>query len=238
MWKGATFERVEKKYFLTPAQQQALLAAAGARLAPDQYGRYTICNLYLDTWDDALIRRSLEKPPYKAKLRLRSYGVPQDQDPVFLELKKKYRGVVYKRRITLPQDQAMDYLLQGTPPQEQGQIFREIDYFLSLYRPFPKLYLAYDRWAFRGTQDPELRVTFDTRIRSRDYRLDLTAGDDGTLLLPQEAVLMELKTVGAIPLWLCHLLSQLAIYPVSFSKYGAIYQRRQEGRGPWCLRVS
>lgn len=90
---GYTFERRELKYRITDAQRAALEAAFGARMVPDEYGESTICNIYYDTADYRLIRASLEKPAYKEKLRLRSYGVTKPGGEVFLELKKKYRAL-------------------------------------------------------------------------------------------------------------------------------------------------
>ena len=107
---GYTFERRELKYRITDAQRAALEAAFGARMVPDEHGESTICNIYYDTADYRLIRASLEKPAYKEKLRLRSYGVTEPGGKVFLELKKKYKGIVYKRRITLPEDAAGDFI--------------------------------------------------------------------------------------------------------------------------------
>ena len=107
---GYTFERRELKYRITDAQRAALEAAFGARMVPDEHGESTICNIYYDTADHRLIRASLEKPAYKEKLRLRSYGVTEPGGEVFLELKKKYKGIVYKRRITLPEDAAGEFI--------------------------------------------------------------------------------------------------------------------------------
>ena len=107
---GYTFERRELKYRITDAQRAALEAAFGARMVPDEHGESTICNIYYDTADYRLIRASLEKPAYKEKLRLRSYGATEPGGEVFLELKKKYKGIVYERRITLPEDAAGDFI--------------------------------------------------------------------------------------------------------------------------------
>ena len=107
---GYTFERRELKYRITDAQRAALEAAFGARMVPDKYGESTICNIYYDTADYRLIRASLEKPAYKEKLRLRSYGVTEPGGEVFLELKKKYKGIVYKRRITPPEDATGEFI--------------------------------------------------------------------------------------------------------------------------------
>ena len=161
---------------------------------------------------------------YKEKLRLRSYGIPGDEDTVFLEIKKKFDGVVYKRRISMKLCEARDYLAgKAAPGGKDEQILREIDWFRSYYQPVPKVYLAYDRVACFGTEDPELRITFDQNIRYRTDALDLAAGDRGDLIIEPGEVLMELKIAGSMPLWLSHILNELAIYPASFSKYGVCY---------------
>ena len=119
------FERYEKKYFLTPAGQKALLQTIAPYIKMDFYGKYTICNLYYDTPDWRLIRASLAKPVYKEKLRVRSYGVPAPDGKVFAELKKKYKGVVYKRRITVPAAEVQPLLAGQRSLADYGQIGRE-----------------------------------------------------------------------------------------------------------------
>ncbi|MBQ9414975.1 MAG: polyphosphate polymerase domain-containing protein [Clostridia bacterium] len=239
MATGLTFQRTEKKYLLSEAQYRGLLDVLTEHMTPDEYGQYTICNIYYDTPDSDLIRRSIEKPVYKEKLRLRTYGVAKDGDSAFLEIKKKYKGEVYKRRIVLPLKEAMAYLERGDQPSQTGQIFREIDYMIHYYGVEPKLYLAYDRTAFAGVEEEAgLRVTFDTRIRSRTDRLDLREADDGKLLLPQGIYLMEIKAPGAMPLWLTDGLTKLEIYPVSFSKYGKIYENQMMQRDSGCIGES
>lgn len=218
-----TFERVEKKYLLTPAQLDALAPMLHRHMQIDQYGRHTICNVYYDTPDYRLIRTSLQKPVYKEKLRLRSYGVPGPGDTVFVELKKKYRGVVYKRRTALELT-AAERWLAGDGPAPEGQIAREIEYFQSLYRTGPAVFLAYDRAAMFGRQDPDLRLTLDENIRWRTDALALSAGERGSPLSVQGLYLMEVKLPGVMPLWLAHGLAQAGAAPVSFSKYGCCYR--------------
>ena len=150
---------------------------------------------------------------------------PKGDNKVFLEIKKKYKGVVYKRRITMTLDEARLYLNDGIKPNNDCQILREIDYFINHYKPEPKLYLAYDRQAFSGKDDPQLRITVDHNIRSRQQMVDLGAGDYGTALLNDDQYLIELKTSTAFPLWLTNILSEYLIYPTSFSKYGSIYSK-------------
>ena len=222
------FERVERKFLLTPAQYAGLMRVLPEYMQADQYGESTILSLYLDTEDSLLIRRSLEKPVYKEKLRLRSYGVPREMDNVFLEVKKKVRGVVYKRRICLPLAQAMECLAQGSVPAAGGQIGREIAYMLRRYRLRPAVLLAYDRTAYAELEPSpnRLRITIDRDIRSRQTDLDLRPGAAGESLLAHGMRLMEIKTAHAIPLWLCAALDQNEIRPTSFSKYGRVYEAR------------
>ena len=227
----SSFQRFEKKYLLTQAQYELLLEGMSRYLRPDDYGRYTICNIYYDTDNYQLIRTSLEKPVYKEKLRMRSYGVPADGDNVFVELKKKFHGEVYKRRAVMEVSEAVSYLSGASRPRQEGQICREIDWFLNSYRPSPKVFIAYDREAYAGREEPELRITFDTNLRWRNSELDLRCGDYGGLLLPKEQILMEIKIPGAAPVWLAHLLSCAGAFPTSFSKYGTCYRQNLLGEG-------
>lgn len=218
------FERYEKKYCLTLSQQRFLLERMTPYMKKDAYGEYTICNIYYDTDDYRLIRASLEKPVYKEKLRVRSYGVPAGGDRVFVEIKKKYDGVVYKRRITAAPADAAAFLRTGKSAAPLGQIGREIAWFQRTYHAEPKVFLAYDRTAFAGVDDPAVRITFDTDIRWRTTALDLRRGDYGTPLLPPGQILMELKLPGACPLWLSRALTDIGARQTSFSKYGACYK--------------
>ena len=226
------FARYEKKYWLSPDQYHVLRGLLLDRMREDDYGRYTICNIYYDTPDYHLIRTSLEKPIYKEKLRLHSYGVPNAQSQVFLELKKKYRGVVYKRRAALAPDEAQA-ILSGAKRADGTQILREIAWALQFYQPEPKVYLAYDRIALYAPGEPGLRATFDTDLRWRGRALELEKGDWGAPLCGDGYVLMELKLPGVMPLWLARLLDSLAVYPVSFSKYGFCYRRYLSREAVW-----
>lgn len=217
------FQRYEIKYRITRAQQERIIEAIRSRMKEETYGAGTVCNVYFDTPDHLLIRRSLEKPTYKEKLRVRSYGPVSPDGTVFLELKKKYKGVVYKRRVALPEARVMAYLCDGERVGDT-QILREIDYALAYYRDLrPMLYLSYDRRAFFGIEDPQLRLTFDDNIRWRRDRLRLTEDTDGRALLDDDTVLMEIKTATALPLWLTDILTREKIYKTPFSKYGTAY---------------
>jgi len=219
-----SFKRVEKKYMLTPEQFQNFLADIRSEIVEDQFWKYTVCNIYYDTPTYELIRTSIEKPIYKEKLRLRSYGVPGETDKVFAEIKKKYKGVVYKRRVVGCPEEIRGFVDENKELEEDKQIQNEIQWFMKMYNPKPKVFIGYDRLAFMGKDFPELRITFDENIRWRDTDLDLRAGQEGMPILPEEQVIMEIKVPKAAPLWLTDALSKHKIYPVSFSKYGTCYK--------------
>ncbi len=222
---GMVFERYEKKYRLPEEIYLQLMERLGEYMQADQYGRHTVCSLYFDTRDYLLIRRSIGKPNYKEKLRLRSYGIPSPDTNVYLELKKKLKGVTYKRRISMTYAEAQRYMLYGEQPLKSNQIMDEISWFYRQYQPVPKVLLFYERIALLGKEDPNLRITFDTDIRYRTDDFDLSLGDEGTPLLPSGERLMEIKVSGALPFWLSRMLSELKIYPASFSKYGTVYRK-------------
>lgn len=230
------FRRTEKKYLLNAEQYRALTALILAELLPDRYAKSTVVSLYLDTPDRRMIRASMAARSYKEKLRLRAYGIPQGDDPVFLEIKKKYNGTVYKRREEMPLDAAMRYLTDHIPPRDT-QIMREIDYARRIWQdPVPAMLIAYERDAYTVRGMPEVRVTFDSHIRYRDEDLLLEHGHGGAPILSEGDVLMEIKANGAMPLFLAHALDQLGIYPTSFSKYGRAYmmQLNQKSKGELC----
>ena len=223
--KGFVFERYETKYMLESDQYLALMDRLFGKMEMDEYGQHTICTLYYDTDDFAIIRHCLDKPTFRQKLRLRSYGVPRQSTTVYLELKKKMAGITYKRRVPIAFSEAEMYMRAGWPPVQQGQIFREIDWYAGQQPLAEKVVICCDRIALFEKEDPNLRITFDSNIRWRDYSLSLAGGDHGALLLPGGRHLMEIKTLDALPCWLAELLSSNNVYPTSFSKYGTIYQR-------------
>ena len=219
------FERHEVKYLIDAAQRKAIMELVDRYMKPDEFGKSTICNVYYDTPDMLLIRRSLDRPVYKEKLRVRSYGPASEDSKVFVELKKKYRGIVYKRRVSMTETQAESYLAGEAAAPKSSQIVSELDYFLKQYPGLaPAAYIAYDRQAFFGKDDPDFRITFDENIRWRDEDISLSAGTDGEQLLDEGQSLMEIKIADAMPLWLAHELSELGVFKTNFSKYGSAYK--------------
>ncbi|MDO5574781.1 MAG: polyphosphate polymerase domain-containing protein [bacterium] len=217
------FKRYEKKYLLNQTQYERMLTFLNDYMKQDEYGLHTIRNIYYDTDEYDLIRTSLGKPLYKEKFRVRSYSQVSEMDTVFLELKKKYDGVVYKRREALTLAEADAYLKYGYQPLKNGQIMHEIDWFLNINDIMPKVFIAYDRIALFSEEDPNLRVTFDHNIRFRDYDLSLSSPAYGKKLLEHDRYLMELKIGNAMPLWLSQYLARENIFQTSYSKYGTCY---------------
>ncbi|MBE6568826.1 MAG: polyphosphate polymerase domain-containing protein [Ruminococcaceae bacterium] len=218
------FKRYELKYLLTTEQRDRILSVMQEHMTPDKYGRTTIRNLYFDTDTYLLIRRSMEKPLFKEKLRVRSYSLAGEGDTVFAELKRKYDGVVYKRRLAAAENRVMDWLSGRTDAPEKSQISHEIDYFLRFYGELhPTVFLSYDRQAYYSRTDGSFRITFDENILARETALTLGEEAYGTFLLPEGKVLMEIKCAGGIPLWMTAILSAEHIYKTSFSKYGTAY---------------
>jgi len=218
------FRRYELKYLLTMAQKETVLKAMQPYMTLDKYGRTTIRNLYYDTDSYLLIRRSIEKPAYKEKLRIRSYSRVDGDSAAFVELKKKYKSVVYKRRISLPYAEATAWLSRERHPDKHTQIANEIDYFLDYYGSLhPTVFLSYEREAYYANDGTDFRVTFDDNILCRQDDLSLASDVYGTPILPEGKVLMEIKCSGGIPLWMTHVLSEEKIYKTSFSKYGTAY---------------
>ena len=226
------FNRYEHKYMLDRETFKKVIKILDEHMYMDSHNKdhtpYTISNIYFDTPDDYLIRNSLSKPEYKEKLRLRAYGIPNENSKVYLEIKKKFKGVVNKRRTTLRLSEAYDFVTTGKAPEPKEymntQVLHEIEYFLKVYDLYPKLYLAYDRIAYFERDNKDLRISFDMNIRSRRYDLRLENGDFGERLLDGEFYMMEIKTSLAKPLWLTHMLDELNIKRRSFSKYGTEYK--------------
>lgn len=219
------FERLEKKYIVSLTQKEKLLASIGEKIQNDRFASYTVSNLYYDTEQYDLIRKSTEKPIYKEKLRLRSYGQVTPETPVFLELKKRFKGVVYKRRVKLPYEQAVAFVQTGEIPGEITQIKKELQYFISRQPLAAKVMLLYERQAFEGVEDAGLRMTFDRDIRFRQSEIGLDQDGWGIPILAPDREILEIKFLGAMPVWLSHALSALGVFPASFSKYGTCYQK-------------
>ncbi len=226
MSKEQTFERKEIKYLLSDQQYRLLLPELKKYAKVDSYGKTRINNIYYDTPSFQLIRTSLDKPVYKEKLRLRTYGDTEDSTQAFIEIKKKYKGIVYKRRVASTYRSAVEYLSgeRTLGADEVSQVTGEIDELLEYYRGIrPAMVIGYDRIAMAGTIDPDFRITFDTNITWRTSDLDLKHGSDGAKVIETGQHLMEIKIPDAFPMELSRRMSELGIFPVSISKYGRGY---------------
>lgn len=223
------FERKETKYTMSEETFLQFQTELNQWMQVDEFGLHTIMSLYFDTPDYVMIQHSMEKPKYKEKFRVRSYGVPDEQSTIFLESKKKIKGIVYKRRIPVSYQAYHNWQTgQGLFPEspDTPQINRELKWlFAQCHELAPRVLIAYDRMSYFYEEDPDFRVTFDQRIRYRDTDLDLTKGSGGALVAPEIGVLMEVKAMGAYPLWFVHLLTKYGLKKDSFSKYAFTYRR-------------
>ncbi len=225
------FKRKEIKYLIDENRYRKLLPYLEEIAQTDEYGLSRINNIYYDTRDYRLVRTSMEKPLYKEKLRLRTYGETEDGTNAFIEIKKKYDGIVYKRRIPGEYKAMFEYLSGKNGLPEDSQIAREIEAFKNLYGELiPAMIIRYDRVAMAGKEDKDFRVTFDSNIQWSADSVDLRNNRPGRAVLKPGQYLMEIKISNAFPMSLSRKLSELGIFPASFSKYGAGYTDMIKGR--------
>lgn len=225
------FARVETKYLISVFQAETIGNALEARgfVRPD-FGSPKVQSLYYDTPDLEVIRASLERPVYKEKLRLRAYGEPGGLKQSFVEIKKKYNGVVYKRRTLMPLQEAMEGLRRGCLPASAGQVGREAAWLANSRGLVPSAVIAYNRDAWFHPEDPGVRVTVDRDLSFRDWSLNLNVPGGNLPILPDDVRLLEIKTGGALPVWLARLLQDCGARRAHFSKYGQAYRMYLAGR--------
>lgn len=224
------FKRVEQKYILDEKKFLKFQGMLDEYFCHDKYYESSIYNLYFDNNNGDMIINSIDKPKYKYKIRLRSYGVPKNNDVVFLEMKQKYDGIVYKRRVGLTLRDYNRYFKKKVFPKENMQVLREIDYYMRYYRLRPYVFIAYDRLSYFSRDDINFRITFDTNVRSRFNDLRLVDTSDNKFYFDNKVYIMEVKSLHGLPLWFTKFLSDNKIYPISFSKVGNIYEKERGRR--------
>lgn len=218
-------QRVEWKYILSAEQTEFFRERLKGHMEPDAYGLTTIQSLYYDTPDRRLVRTSIEKPEFKEKIRLRAYGRATSETPVYLELKRKAFGIVYKRRVQATVPEVKRFFAGEPVLDEDGQIDREIIYFRDYYKKLePACVILYDRTAYYEP-DGDLRLTIDRNPRYRTDALSFDLAPVGIALLAPGDTILEIKVQDTIPLWLVRILSEGNIKRGSISKYGEAYRR-------------
>ena len=220
------FKRLEQKYILSKKQYELLQDMIVSRFNKDKYYESKIYNIYFDNDNNDLIINSIEKPIYKEKIRLRSYGTSKNKDDiVYLEMKQKYKSMVYKRRVMMTLGEYNKYINKGIIPVKDGQIMKEIDYYINYYNVHPYMYLSYDRLSYYSKEDVNFRLTFDKNLRSRKDNLRLYDDKSDKLYFEDEVYIMEVKSMNNLPIWFVDVMSKNKIYPCSFSKIGSIYKK-------------
>lgn len=219
------FQRVEEKYFMDKKTKDLFFKNIKKYIDKDKYYESEILSIYFDNDNKDIVRRSLDKPIYKDKIRLRSYGRPNLDSNVFLEIKNKYQGLTGKRRIMLTLGEFYDYFYNNK--MKNTQIMKEIDYLFKYYDLKPNCFVSYDRLSYKGKDDVDLRITVDSNLKGRTNDLKLEDGNYGDKYFDEDIYIMEIKTLNSMPLWLTKELSELKIFPISFSKYGEIYKKEE-----------
>ena len=218
----AVMKRYELKYYLNKEQLSYFMKAISQYMEVDKYGLTPIASLYYDTPDYRLITKSIEKPKFKEKIRLRSYGLAKENSPTFLEIKRKCEGIVYKRRVSLLEDEA-NKLIKTKEAGDDEQISRELEAFMEQHPNLePKYLIIYDRLAY-FQKNSDLRITIDQNPRYRTTDLNLHTSLDGIPLVNEGAIL-EVKVQHSVPLWLSKILTEGKIYQTSFSKVGTAHK--------------
>mgnify|MGYP003571390627 CR=1 FL=1 len=217
-------DRNEQKYFITDSQYEKLIKKIGKKIEEDLYFKERIYNLYFDNVNNYLINKSMDKPIYKEKIRLRSYEVPNDNSIVFLEIKKKFKDISNKRRIELKFKDVLNYIENGVIPNTESIIMNEIDYSFKRYNLKPNISITYDRFSYYLKEDSNFRITFDNNVRYSKNILKLDDLDSEEVLF-KSGYIMEIKTLESVPIWFNKILDELNIYPTSYSKIGKIYTK-------------
>lgn len=230
------FKRVEQKYILSFKEYKLLQKMIRERFNKDKYYKSKIYNIYFDNDNNDMIINSIEKPIFKDKIRVRSYSeVKDDDDIVYLEMKQKYKHVVYKRRVMMTFKEYNDYINNHVISDNAGQIMKEIDYYINYYKVFPYMSVMYDRVSYYSKEDENLRVTFDSNLRSRRCNLGLCDDKIDEKYFDDDMYIMEVKGINNLPKWFVDVLSTNKIYPRSFSKVGSIYIKNMiDWRGSKC----
>ena len=220
-------DRMEQKYFISFDKYKELMNKIEDKLVKDKYFDERIYNIYFDNDQYEFIIKSLDKPLYKEKVRLRSYTEAKEGTNVFLEIKKKYKGLGNKRRVVIDYKDAINYIDNNIIPDTNKQIMSELDYTFKKNNLKPKISLTYDRLSYAFKDDESYRVTFDTNIRYSNKKLDLVNIDDEDSLF-NDGYIMEVKTLKGYPNWFSKVLNELKIYPTSYSKVGEAYKKLKE----------
>lgn len=220
-----SFLRSEKKYLLDKHQYQELRKELENYVKADKFPSSKVYSIYYDNDDYCLITKSIEKPMFKEKLRIRSYGQLNDDDTVYVELKKKFDGVVYKKRTTAKYGDAIKNIKDCD--FKDVSTGNEIKHLISYYGDLkPKVFIGSNRFYFIGKQDNNLRITFDEDITYRIKDVYLNESNYDKKL--NDKCLMEIKVLGTIPLWLSRILDRLHIYSSSFSKVGNVFLKEKD----------
>jgi hypothetical protein len=219
--------RYECKYLVLEAWVPEIRRIIGPFVRPDRFapqagGMYRISSLYLDSPDLQLLRMAREGWSERMKLRARTYSERQE-DPVFLEVKRRFNGVVHKTRARLARAEVRAPLRShawGAPARSGPSELRQFVHLAQHFAVRPVRHVRYLREAYESRGGEPVRVTFDRALEQAEGR-DGELSPDGSRWRPLglEGVVLELKFTGGFPLWMGALVARFELERRSISKY-------------------
>lgn len=233
--------RHECKFVVPEATAQRVVRAVQPFVAPDPYAAaspthsYPVVSLYLDDARRSLYGETVEGLSQRYKLRVRAYAAADDA-PLFLEVKRRHDKVVQKLRCPLPRPFLADALagapleLPGASTQKRASL-GEFQRLLLLRRAAPTAIVRYERQAYAGLDDPEVRVTVDRRLCAMPMdRPELPVDGPGFQPVPMPGVILELKFTDRMPAWMHGVIVANDLRRVSCSKYCNALDALADGR--------
>jgi hypothetical protein len=225
------FTRYELKYLITFDTYRTLADTLIPYMQYDPFGdkqgRYSIFSLYFDSPDRKIYYETMNRAAFRQKLRLRIYNSASIDDSAYFEVKQKFKNVVNKRRTAIQLSDAYRFIEKRADVSDlenysasNKQVLKEIRSFRDVYRLAPAVIVGYDRQAFHGIDDTDLRITFDYHLtcRNDNYRLE-NGMHNGAYFVPPNLVVLEVKVKHSVPLWLTKLLSEFRCPLRSVSKF-------------------
>jgi len=233
------FQRYEIKYWLTEERYFDVRDEIQRYMELDPYCHdrphhaYPIWSLYLDTFDFATFEERLDGLIFRQKYRLRTYGADKPfedalTDPLFVEIKKKQNKVILKDRSLIKVREALDLLdhASGNPfmqtlPLAQKKTMERFVFFQNHLSLGPQIAVKYEREAYFGENDRNVRVTFDRNLCAKESRAlaEMYTETKNWFHHRNPQIIFEIKVYDAMPQWLVNILRRFQLRSEPISKY-------------------
>jgi hypothetical protein len=222
-----SFNRYEMKYELALESAQRLTEDLLRHCDPDPHSGdagYDVYSLYWDSPQLGCFWEKLDGEKYRRKLRFRRYGTG---DAAFVEIKQRLDRTVQKRRVLWPLERVRRVFESGSvgselADDERDAVAQEALFLCHRLRLEPKMAVRYRRRAYFAKFEPDLRVTFDSRLQFDAHALDIGEPfETGRYLLAPDRSILEIKFNHRVPHWLIALVQKHNLELRRFSKYCA-----------------